>query len=44
VRRWAAERGFSFTTWDDLPKVNERADRLNLPRFKRDFSARRSGS
>jgi hypothetical protein len=27
----------SFTTWEDLPAVNERRERLGLARFKRSF-------
>lgn len=37
VRRWAAERGIQFTTWDDLPKVNRKREALGQGTFKRDF-------
>jgi hypothetical protein len=38
VRRWAAERGIVFASWDDLPAVNRRRERLGLAAFKRDFA------
>ena len=37
VRRWAGERGVQFETWDDLPAVNERRERLEIAPFKREF-------
>lgn len=40
VRSWAGQRGVPFQTWDDLPAVNSRRERLGLPRFKREFATR----
>jgi len=40
VRRWAAERGAAFGSWDDLPEINRRRERLGLATFKRVFGPR----
>ena len=40
VRRWAAEKGVRFDTWEDLPAVNDARDRIFLPTFKRLFPTR----
>jgi hypothetical protein len=40
VRAWAGQRGLPFLSWDDLPRVNDRRERLGLPAFKRDYPQR----
>lgn len=40
IRRWAGERGLPFATWDDLPAVNSKRERLGMARFKREFAAK----
>jgi hypothetical protein len=37
VAAWGAQRGISFNSWDDLPAINARRDRLQLSPFKREF-------
>jgi hypothetical protein len=40
VARWAGERGIAFLSWDDLPRVNAKRERLELPPFRRKFTGR----
>lgn len=40
VRQWAGERGLRFETWDDLPRINAKADQLGIAGFKRKFPQR----
>ena len=37
VRTWAGQRWILFEGWDDLPAVNAKRERLQLPTFKRKF-------
>ena len=37
VVRWAAERGITIETWDDLPMANAKRLHLGQPIFKREF-------
>jgi hypothetical protein len=37
ISHWAGERGMTFKTWEDLPAVNERRERLRQPLFKREL-------
>lgn len=38
VRQWAAQRGITFSSWDDLPAVNRKRDALGIATFKRRFA------
>jgi hypothetical protein len=38
VARFAQAHDISWRGWDDLRRVNEKRDQLNLPRFKRPFA------
>lgn len=37
VATWAAPRGVTFHTWEDLPAVNRQRERHRMPLFKRRF-------
>lgn len=39
VRKWASERGVTFDSWDDLPRVNARAEAIGHRRIARQFPA-----